>query len=208
MANPSSPNGEDTQAASDTVRRDTETVSQTARDDFNQIKQRAEEDFDAVKREAKSEFDKVRNEAGSFVEGQKNYAADQMEGIASAFDRIGGELQSGEASWAGRYARDAAHRLEDIARKTRNSSLNELVGDVEQFGRQRPGAFLATAALLGFAASRFLTASSQRRSGSSGQRYSSGAYEGDPYYGSRDDGIGSSTYGESQSFGSRDGDEK
>lgn len=189
MANPSSPNGEHT-GTTDTARRDLEAAKETAREDFDEIKHRAKEDFD-----------EVRREAGSYAEGQKNYAADQISGIASAFERVGDELRSGEQSWAGHYARDAAHRLEDMANRARNSSLNEMVGDVERFGRERPGAFLAAAALMGFAASRFLMASSHRRSRPGPANYSDPAYAGDPYYAGRDDGSRGSGY----SAGSFDG---
>lgn len=183
MANPSSPNGEHTGTA-ETARRDMESVKEAAREDFDEIKHRAKEDFDAARREA-----------GSYAESQKNYAADQIAGIASAFERVGDELGSGEQPWAGRYAHDAAHRLEDMANRARSSNLNEMVGDVERFGRERPGAFLATAALMGFAASRFLMASSHRRSRPGPANYSDPAYAGDPYYASRDDGARSSGYG-------------
>lgn len=198
MANPSSPNSDGPVSDNDTTRREAETVKQTAREDLNEIKTKAREDFDTVKREAKSEFEHMRREAGSYAEEQKNYAADQLSGIAAMFERVGNEMQSGEQPWAGRYAGDIAHRIEDVADRTRHSSLNEMVGDVEQFGRQRPGAFLATAALLGFAASRFLTASSSRRRPS---QYSGSAYRGDPYYGN---GQG---YDTPRSGGSNDGEQ-
>lgn len=195
MANPSAPNGDG--AATDAMRRDAETVKQTAREDFDEIKDRAREDFETVKREARSEFDHVRREAGSYAESQKNYAAEQLAGLASVFERVGNEMRSGEQSWAGRYAGDIAHRIEDVADRARNSSLNEIVGDVENFGRQRPGAFLATAALLGFAASRFLSASASRRPQS---RYADG---GDPYYG----GPQSSRQVGNRSLGSNNGED-
>lgn len=196
MANPTAPNGDG--PATDAMRQDAETIKQTAREDFSEIKDRARKDFDTVKREAKSEFEHMRHEAGSYAEGQKNYAADQLSGIASVFERVGNEMRSGEQPWAGRYAGDIAQRIEGFADRARHSSFNEIVGDVEQFGRQRPGAFLATAALLGFAASRFLSASSSRRRPS---QYSGSAYRGDPYYGN---GQG---YGTTRSSGSNDGEQ-
>lgn len=188
MANQSPPNGEHT-GATDTARRDLDAAKDTARADFDEMKHRAGEDLEAVKREARAEFDNARREASTYAEGQKNYAADQISGIASAFERVGDELRSGEQSWAGRYAGDMAHRLQDMADRTRNSSLDEIVGDVEQFGRERPAAFLSAAALLGFAASRFLKASSHRRYRPGSDRYSSSAYAGDPYYAARGDGM-------------------
>lgn len=195
MANPSAPNGEG--SVTDAARNEAETIKDTAREDFNEIKNRAREDLDAVKREAKAEFDHARREAGSYAEGQKNYAADQLSGIAAVFERVGNEMRSGEQSWAGQYAGDIAHRMEDAADRARNSSVGEIVGDVENFGRQRPGAFLATAALLGFAASRFLSASASRRRPS---RYANRGYDDDRSYGN------GNVHGPARPYGSNDGE--
>lgn len=136
--------------------------------DWEDVKSRAGEDFSDIKREARHEFDNAREAASGFADDQKNYAADQMESIASAFHRVGDELRSRDTRWVGRYAGDAAERLEGLARRTRLSSVDDLVGDLEKFGRERPAAFLTGAALLGLAASRFLSASESRRSRSSG----------------------------------------
>jgi len=195
MANPSAPNGEG--SVTEAARNEAETIKDTAREDFNEIKNRAREDLDAVKREAKAEFDHARREAGSYAEGQKNYAADQLSGIAAVFERVGNEMRSGEQSWAGQYAGDIAHRMEDAADRARNSSVGEIVGDVENFGRQRPGAFLATAALLGFAASRFLSASASRRRPS---RYANRGYDDDRLYGN------GTVHGPTRPYGSNDGE--
>ncbi len=162
MASSMPPNGQNG-SVSETARRDAADIGHTAHRDWQDAKDRAREDFDAVKREARSEFDHAREAAGEFAEGQKNHAADQIDGIASAFDRVGNDLRSNDNAWAGRYAGELAGRLQGVANRARTSSVDELVGDVERFGRERPAAFLAGAALLGLAASRFMTASANRR---------------------------------------------
>lgn len=180
MANTSPPNTSKDGAA-ESAKQDAGSVRDTARRDWDEAKARASEDLEEVKREARHEFDHAREAAGEFAEGQKNYAADKIDGLASAFERVGTELR-GEQEWVGRYAGDIADRLGGFASHARSSSVDDLLGDVERFGRQQPTAFLAGAALLGFAATRFLSASADRRSRNEGSRHyraSSGASYGD-----------------------------
>ncbi|SDH15882.1 hypothetical protein SAMN04487974_1263 [Pelagibacterium luteolum] len=175
---PSNPGG-DTPHGSDSDR-----VRDTAREDWDGVKSKVREDFDDVKREVRQEFEDARHAAGHYAEDQKNLAAGQIEGFASVFDRVGQELRQGEQSWAGRYANTIAEQLEGVASHTRSRSVSQLVGDVERFGRERPTAFLAGAALLGFAATRFFSASASRQTSEyarSPGRTSDTFYEGSHY---------------------------
>lgn len=52
---------------------------------------------------------------------------------------------------------------EQIGRYLRHKDADAMLGDAEDFGRQKPAAVAAGAVVLGFAASRFLKASSRRR---------------------------------------------
>lgn len=207
MANTSPPNTPD--EASEKARRDAATARETVANDMDEAKRHLKEDMDSMRSEAQAGLKSVGEEARGFAEGQKRYAADQVSGIASAIGKAGSELRSSDAAWASRWADQMAHGLDKLAERTRNASVDELVDDVQRFGRERPGTFLATAALLGFAASRFLSASASRREprtegGSSGDRYGGGRSYGSGTYGSGT--YGSNTYG-SSSYGSDGGEQ-
>ena len=51
---------------------------------------------------------------------------------------------------------------EKLSTSIRDNSIDELMSQAQDFGRRQPAVFLGAAALLGFAASRFLLASANR----------------------------------------------
>ena len=59
----------------------------------------------------------------------------------------------------GRLTNVIADGVDGIADDLRNQSLSSLIGQTEDFARRHPGAFIAVAALSGFALGRFLRAS-------------------------------------------------
>lgn len=189
MANTFPTNGSDGQDAEKTTR-GTDHIQDSTQKNWDSVKDKAHEDLDDLKLEAQEELRHVRQEAGKYAEEQKRYAADQIDGLASAFGKVESELRDGEQAWMGRYAGDLAGRLHSFAGHARSRSAAELVGDLEQTGRERPTAFLAGAALLGFAATRFLAASSGRRNRSHNERdrgSSAGTAHGGNGFGERSD---------------------
>ena len=141
------------------------------------------EDAAAVADKAKSEFDKVAtevthqaegladmaktkaSEAGDRVKGmaaeQKDFLAGQIGGVADAMEKAANDLEASNASSAG-YARMIASGAETVSDTIRNHDVEEIVAMAQDFGRKQPVAFMGAAALLGFAASRFLLASAKR----------------------------------------------
>jgi hypothetical protein len=57
-----------------------------------------------------------------------------------------------------------ADNAEKLSAAIRDNDVDQLLGMAQDFGRRQPVAFMGAAALLGFAASRFVTASAKRRS--------------------------------------------
>jgi hypothetical protein len=88
-------------------------------------------------------------------------------------DRIGGgagdartmaeELRKQGKDAPARYVEQAADRAERLGGYLRESDGDRILRDVEDFARRQPWAVAAGGALLGFAASRLLKASSQER---------------------------------------------
>jgi hypothetical protein len=112
----------------------------------------------AVKDGAQSAMDKV----GETVSEQKHFAAHQVGGIATALQKVGAELQNGDQADVGRFARQIGENFQTLADNLDGRDLGEIANMAEDFGRKQPLAFLGVAALAGLAASRFLTASSNR----------------------------------------------
>ena len=63
----------------------------------------------------------------------------------------------------GEAAEQAADRIDRAGTYLRDSDADRILNDVEDFGRSRPWAVLGGAVVVGFAAARFLKASSRER---------------------------------------------
>ena len=121
-----------------------------------QVQEKAEE----VKGQA---LERVREE----VDTRSTQAGDQATSFGQALHKAAEHLD-GEGNRSGAKA---AHRMADQVERLgsylMNSSSDRFLADLERFGRQRPWAAGAVAAMAGFVGARFLKASSERRFSSS-----------------------------------------
>ena len=86
------------------------------------------------------------------------------------------ELSGRNETLAARYTAAAADRLDDIAHRPSDQSLDDLVGTVSDFARRQPTLFLGGAIALGVLAGRFLSsyAPSGRAGGEEGADWRAG----------------------------------
>ncbi|VWX50737.1 hypothetical protein [Novosphingobium sp. 9U] len=98
--------------------------------------------------------DRLRSEADS----RKGEVADQARAVSSALGSVADGLGSDAPSWVKSALEKGARSIEQLAQSVEGKDSRELMRDVQQFARQRPGSFLAGCALLGFAASRVFKA--------------------------------------------------
>ena len=117
---------------------------------------------DEAKTQAAAAVDKAKGIAGE----QKDLLAGQIEGVADAMQRVAGDLETNNGSGA-QYARMIADNAEKLSSTIKNNDVDALVNMAQDFGRRQPAAFVGLAALLGFAASRFILASGARATASS-----------------------------------------
>lgn len=111
--------------------------------------------------QAKSQLADATARAKDAVSSQKDMLAQQVSGVADALGSVADELDSkGNAS--SRYAHMLADNAGKFSDTIRNNDVDALLGMANDFGRRQPVAFIGMAALLGFAASRFLVASASR----------------------------------------------
>lgn len=129
--------------------------------DLDAVKAEAGRQFDRIRHRAQADFENARYRAEGFANEQKNYAAGQLSGVATAVRKVADEL-SGDQAAVSHYAHDIADGLERLSGAARRSTIGDMLHTAEDFGRRQPAAFLGAAVLLGFAASRFIGASSHR----------------------------------------------
>jgi hypothetical protein len=141
-------------------------------DKLSDLKDKASDDFAQIRQAAESQAEAAMDVAADKATEQKNFLARQLSGIAEAFEKAGSELERGDQQTVGRYARDLGSSARRIAEDIRDRDLGEVASIVEDFGRRQPVAFLGFAALAGFAASRFVTASARRRTPNQTSSYS------------------------------------
>jgi len=133
-----------------------------AKSALSDVARTASEDIRAVRGLAQEQVDIATQKTTQLVSDQKNFAARQIGGIASALEKVGGELENGDSAMVGQYARELGSTLQRFSDDLENRDIRDIASVAEDFGRRQPMAFLGLAAIAGLAASRFLLASSRR----------------------------------------------
>lgn len=105
--------------------------------------------------------DAIRTEAERAAENLRDTAFDQATNAANAADAAAAEFDAG--SLQARAAHQVADQVENLANQLRTKDLNTVTRDVSNFARNNPALFIGGAALLGFAATRFLKARDPQR---------------------------------------------
>jgi ElaB/YqjD/DUF883 family membrane-anchored ribosome-binding protein len=126
---------------------------------------------------AKDVADQAGEKLQEAVAERKVAGADYVGGIAVAMRRAGREFDQ-ELPIAGKYIRKVASQVEDVADSIRTGDVGDLVRNAQSFARRQPTAFVAIAALAGFAAVRFLKSSSSDSAGMPSRRTSDGSRSG------------------------------
>lgn len=115
-----------------------------------------------AKKQAQRVADTVTTEAGNYAGQAKDAAADEVKNVASALRTAAEEMRSGSPQE--RTFSQIAEGLADASDAVRDKDLGEMVGAVSEFAKRNPMVFLGSAALIGFAATRFAKASSHSMS--------------------------------------------
>ena len=110
------------------------------------VKDMVNDGKEAVTKEAEARMDEVRDDV-----------ADHGDTVSSAAKKAAGEFEEYDA--VNSILTQAGEAVEDATNRLRERSIPDLVDDVSAFARRNPLLFLGGAALAGFAAARFLSAS-------------------------------------------------
>ena len=117
-----------------------------------QAKEKAQEGAQQAKRGVRDQVDQRSTEAG-----------ERVSSMAGDTRSVAEELRNQGKDQPAKLAEQAAQRAESLGDYLQRSDGDTILRDVEDFGRQQPWAVIAGGLALGFAASRFLKASSSRR---------------------------------------------
>ena len=150
-------------------------VEGEARAAMSETKGRVSAAMDEARGEANKLADQARRRAELAADEYRNRAADQGRSMAERLRAAGHEFGSG--SLPDRYVGRMADSLSDAADAVSRKDLGSLIADSAAFARRNPAAFVGGAMLLGFAAARFLKASS--RADDLGYEYGAEPYRSD-----------------------------
>jgi hypothetical protein len=117
-----------------------------------QAKEKAQQAAGQARRGLRDQVDTRSTDAGHRVSGMAQDVRDVAE-----------QLRGQGKDQPARLAEQAAQRAESLGNYLARSDGDTILRDVEDFGRRQPWAMIAGGVALGFAASRFLKASSSRR---------------------------------------------
>lgn len=127
--------------------------------------------------QAQEKTQELRSEAGTRLRGQveerSTQAGEQMQSLGQALRHSSEQLRGEGKETPARAVETAADKIEDLGGYLRSANADRILHDVERFARRRPWLTAAAGATIGFVASRFLKASSERR-------YEHAAYTGHP----------------------------
>jgi hypothetical protein len=118
----------------------------------DQAKEKAQEAAGQAKGRVREQVDQRSTEAGK-----------QVSTTAGDLRSVGEELRKQGKDTPAKLAEQAAERTERLGSYLTESDADRILGDVEDFARKQPWAVVAGGLALGFAASRFLKASSSQR---------------------------------------------
>ncbi|TWA93080.1 hypothetical protein FBY14_102255 [Azospirillum brasilense] len=145
-------------------------------------------------------IDAAQGRIRSLLEMQTGRAADQLGSVANALHKAAEQLNEENNGTAAHYAGQAADRVERVADMLRNSTVDDMVGQVERFARRQPEVFVGAAFAVGFLFARFVKSSGERRiRGASSSRLTGG-------YGRHDLGRHKQDHHDYRDFGLRGAD--
>jgi hypothetical protein len=121
--------------------------------------QAAEQAREQAQRAAGQARDRMREQ----VDQRSTQAGEQLSSQAGDLRTLGEELRNQGKEGPAKLADRVAEHTERAGSWLRDSDADRILSDVEDFGRRKPWAIAAGGMVIGFAASRFLKASSSSR---------------------------------------------
>lgn len=147
--------------AFDTMQASVKDAMEDGRSRLDAVKEKAVEAKDAVLSGAGSTMEAVREAAVEKADSARETLSDVGDRLAETLKRAG-ETENSDALKS-RVLNSVAHGLASASDALRQRSVTDLTSDIKTLARRHPGAFMAAAAVVGFAAARFVRSSAKRR---------------------------------------------
>jgi uncharacterized protein YjbJ (UPF0337 family) len=129
----------------------------------DQAREKVGEATDQAKQNAQNLASQAQDQVRQQVDQRSTEAGERVTSTAHDIRSVGEQLRDQGKDGPAKVAEQAADRVERAGTYLRDSDADRILSDVEDFGRSRPWAVLAGAAIAGFAVARFLKASSRER---------------------------------------------
>jgi len=146
----------------------------------DRAKEQVQQQAQVAQEKMQDTADTVRSRVREQVDQRSTQAGGQVRSTAQALRSTSRRLREDGQDGPARAAERAADQAEKVGGWLEQSDADRILHDVEDFGRRQPMAVAAIGLALGFAASRFLKASSRSRytQGSGYGTYRAGASSG------------------------------
>src|SRR3954468_11461871 len=118
---------------------------------------------DQAKEKAQEAAGEAKGRVREQVDQRSTEAGEKVSSTAGDLRSVGEQLREQGKEAPAKLAEQAAERTEKLGSYLTESDADRILGDVEDFARKQPWAVVAGGLVLGFAASRFLKASSSER---------------------------------------------
>ncbi|HEY2896837.1 MAG TPA: hypothetical protein VGJ12_06855 [Gemmatimonadaceae bacterium] len=129
---------------------------------------------DAAKEKIQQLASQARETASGQVESRfssgKTQATQALGSVAQTLKSSSQQLRDQQQAGIGKYAEQAANKIEEISHYLENASLNDVATRVENFARREPAFFIGSAVALGFLSARFLKSSQRDQQGRTNMR--------------------------------------
>jgi hypothetical protein len=164
-----------TQNANDTdekVTRAVDDAGNKAREMADNATDAVESSVSTIKRKAVDAKDALVSGAGSTLETVKDVAVEKADAARASLSDVGERLaatlerasaESDSDALKSRVLSSVASGLTTASDALRQRSVTDLTSDIKTLAKRHPGAFMAAAAVVGFAAARFVRSSAARR---------------------------------------------
>jgi hypothetical protein len=173
-----------------------------------QVKDQVQETAQVAQDKARGAMGQARGRLSEQVDQRSTQAGERVAGTASDVRSIAEELRNQGKDGPATLAEQVASQADRVGDYLKGASGDRILRDAEDFARRQPWLVAAGGLALGFAASRFLKASSSRRyqagqegygDGGYGRTYAADTYAADTY--------GTGTYGTGTTYGTDVADE-
>jgi hypothetical protein len=147
-----------------------------------QVKDQVKEKAQVAQDKARGAMGQARGRISDQVDQRSTEAGERIAGTASDVRSIAQELRSQGKDAPANLADQLASQADRVGDYLKGASGDRILRDVEDFARRQPMLVAAAGLALGFAASRFLKASSSRRYESGYRSYGDSGYDYDRTY--------------------------